>query len=647
MCGICGVYCRDSDQAVDPGALERMKTLISHRGPDQDGSHVEPQVGLGHRRLSIIGVGNGKQPLSNETGDVWVVFNGEIYNYRGLREGLRSRGHKFRSDSDTEVLVHLYEEDGPDFVRKLRGMFSIALWDRSRRRLVLARDRLGKKPLYWFDDGKRVIFASEIKSILSYPDVPRTPDLEAIHHYLSLAYVPAPLTAFEGVRTLPGGHLLVADAKGVEQRSYWDLEFEASERPFAELVDELDAKFQDAVDVRLESEVPLGVFLSGGVDSSAVAHRMSKSLSRQVTSTTIRFEDPAYDESEAAKSFADWIGTDHQVRDVGASSTDVIERILWHFDEPFADPSALPTYWLCKAARESLTVALSGDGGDEMFAGYNRYAQVAKEETLRRRLPAVLRRLVLPFAAVWPKHARGKTLLDNLNLSTAEAAGNTFFYFDGRDKRSLYSGEMRAYLAKQFETADLYRGLYAACESSDPISRVQYVDYKSYLVDDILVKVDRMSMAHSLEVRSPLLDHELVELVASFPSDVKLREGGGKYIFKKMLERHIPQEVLYRPKQGFSVPLTGWFRGELKTLIEDSIFGGSLVQRGYFDMDWLERLWKRQQTGGNRVIDLGIHFWALLMLELWHRNYIDSKNFLHASEETPALSEASCPELES
>ncbi len=628
MCGICGVYCHRDDETVDAAALERMKSLIRHRGPDEDGTHVEARAGLGHQRLSIIGVSTGRQPLSNETGSVWVSFNGEIYNYRPIRERLIANGHQFRTETDTEVLVHLWEEEGVHFVDHLRGMFAIAIWDRDQNKLVLARDRLGKKPLYWYSDDRRLVFASEIKSILAYPDVPRSPNLEALHHYLSLSYVPAPHTAFEGIQALPAGHVLEASDGKVDVRRYWDVRFESDERPVDELVDRLDEAFDEAVRIRLESEVPLGVFLSGGVDSSAVSHRMVQHLDRTLLSTTIRFDDPRYDESVAAEEFARWLGTDHHVRDVGPGSTDLVEKILWHFDEPFADASALPTYFLCQAARESLTVALSGDGGDEMFAGYNRYAQVAHEESLRRRLPAVIRQLIRPFAAMWPKHARGKTLLDNLNLSVPAAAGNTFFYFDHRDKSGLYSGALRDFLAERFRTDQLYRSLYDACASSDPISRVQYVDYRSYLVDDILVKVDRMSMAHSLEVRSPLLDHELVELVATFPSTAKFRDGGGKHIFKKMLERHIPREVLYRPKQGFSVPLQGWFRGELREMMEDTLFGGSLARRGYFDTTYLEGLWKRQQTGGSRVIDLGSHFWILLMFELWHRTYIDSTEFL-------------------
>jgi len=636
MCGICGVYHFDRDEPVHAGHIEAMKDLLVHRGPDQDGTHVEPRIGLGHRRLSIIGLSNGRQPLSNETETVWVTFNGEIYNYRELRERLLGRGHQFRTSTDTEVLVHLYEEEGLDFVEHLRGMFAIGLWDRDKERLVLARDRLGKKPLYYYANARWVVFASEIKAILSYPEVPRRPNLLALHHYMSLAYVPAPLTAFEGVACLPAGHTLVVSGGKTDLRRYWSIDFSSVERPLDQLERELDEAFDEAVRIRLESEVPLGVFLSGGVDSSAVAQRMSAQLEQQLVSTTIRFEDPKYDESVSAAKLASLLGTEHHVRDVGPGSTAIIERLLWHFDEPFADSSALPTFFLCKAARESLTVALSGDGGDEMFAGYDRYAQIAREESLRSLIPAALRKLLLPLGAIYPHYARGRTFLENLNLRPDEAAFNTFTHFGHRDKSSLYTADMRAFLTEDLRTSELFRSLYECCRDPSPITRAQHVDYKSYLVDDILVKVDRMSMAHSLEVRSPLLDHKLVELVATYPAAVKLRKGRSKFIFKKMLGRHLPKEVLYRPKQGFTVPLAAWFRGELQQLIQDVIFDGSLSRRGYFRKEFLESLWRIQQGGGRRHVDLGAHFWILLMLELWHRTYIDSKEFLRMGKSTKA-----------
>ncbi|HVR76475.1 MAG TPA: asparagine synthase (glutamine-hydrolyzing) [Planctomycetota bacterium] len=647
MCGICGVYRHARDEPVSLESLEGMKRMLHHRGPDQEGTYLEPFVGLGHRRLSIIGVADGRQPLSNETGSIWISFNGEIYNYRPLKEWLLGRGHEFRTKTDTEVLVHLYEEKGSAFVDDIEGMFAIALWDRDRQKLLLVRDRLGKKPLYYLHDSRQTLFASELKAILAYPGVERAPNAEALHHYLSLAYVPAPLTAFAGIHSLPAGHLLEVSAGGrSEARAYWDVRFEPVSSDPALLEDDLDGAFDEAVRVRLESEVPLGVFLSGGIDSSAVAHRMARQLSRRLVSTTIRFQDPRFDESAHAGEVAAILGTDHRVHEVGPASTDIAERLLWHFDEPFADASALPTYFLCKTARESLTVALSGDGGDEMFAGYDRYARLEREERLRPRLPRPLRSLLASLAAVYPLHGRGRTLLENLVLPAHATLANAFFHFARKEKEALYSKAFREKLASSIATERIFSDLHDACSSPDLVSRAQYVDYKSYLVDDILVKVDRMSMANSLEVRSPLLDHKLVELVAAFPRETKLRDGRRKIIFKRLLGRYLPGGIVARRKQGFSVPLSSWFRGEMKRLIEDVLFDGRLEARGYFQPGRLRRLWRLQQGRSPLRVDLGTHFWILFMLELWHRKYIDTAGFLEtpyrsANEAAPSVLAAS------
>jgi len=639
MCGICGVYRFAEDSPVSAEGLEAMKAMILHRGPNQEGTYLEPHVGLGHRRLSIIGVSDGRQPLSNETGSVWISFNGEIYNYRDLKEGLLARGHVFKTRTDTEVLVHLYEEKGVDFVEDIRGMYAIAIWDRDAKNLVLVRDRLGKKPLYYRIDGRQILFASELKSILAYPGVSRAANLEAIHHYLSLGYVPAPHTAFRGISTLPAGHLLEIKAGGeTSLKEYWDIEFHGDEKSEGAAIEELDAAFDEAVRIRLESEVPLGVFLSGGTDSTGVAHRMSRHLSQRLVSTTIRFEDPRHDESQQAEDVARLIGTEHHVHDVGPGSTDVIERILWHFDEPFADASALPTYFLCKTAREQLTVALSGDGGDEMFAGYERYSELLRQDRWKRLVPGPLRKLLLPLEAVYPLHFRGRALLENLNRDFQSAACNSFFLFGHRHKLEVYDGEMQSYLEQRFRTEGVLDRFFDACASRDPLSRLQYVDYKSYLVDDICVKVDRMSMAFALEVRSPLLDHKLVELVARLASSLKLRNGTKKHLFKQVLKRHLPAHVIDRPKRGFGVPLSAWFRKDMKGLFEGVLRDGRLEKRGYFHRAYLERLWSEAQKDSRAATDLGSHFWALLMLELWHRMYIDSDDFLRRGVKQPPLS---------
>ncbi|MBI4605062.1 MAG: asparagine synthase (glutamine-hydrolyzing) [Planctomycetes bacterium] len=629
MCGICGVYRHARDEPVSPEGLEAMKDMLRHRGPDQEGTHLEPFVGLGHRRLSIIGVADGRQPLSNEAGTVWISFNGEIVNYRELREGLIARGHRFATRTDTEAIVHLYEEEGPAWVERLRGMFAIAIWDRERRRLLLARDRLGKKPLYYRSDGRQILFASELKAILAYPGVERAPDLEALHHYLSLAYVPAPRTAFRGIRALPAGSLLEVTPEGAgEPRPYWDVSFEPRTGPAEAFEEELDQAFDEAVRIRLESEVPLGVFLSGGIDSSAVAHRMTRHLERPLVSTTIRFADPRFDESRDAEAVARLLGTEHHVHDVGPESAEVIAAILWHFDEPFADASAIPTYFLSKTARESITVALSGDGGDEMFAGYERYAELERQERLRRALPSLLRSALRPLARLYPLHARGRALLESLTLTPAEAAAGAAMHLGPRHKRRLYSGELARFLEERLDTGALLEALHDRCSSPDAVSRAQYADYRSYLADDILVKVDRMSMAHSLEVRSPLLDHRLVERVASFPRALKLEGGETKRVFKRVLSRSLPAEVLGRPKRGFTPPLSAWFRGELKEFLAALLFDGRLERRGYFSKVYLGALWKRCQRGLGSTTDLSTHVWILAMLELWHRLYIDGSDFL-------------------
>ena len=628
MCGICGVYRFAKDAPVSKDDLEAMKNMIRHRGPNQEGSYLEPYLGLGHRRLSIIGVSDGRQPLSNETGSVWISFNGEIYNYREIKSWLLERGHQFRTKTDTEVLVHLYEERGPDFVDELRGMFAIAIWDRDKQKLLLVRDRIGKKPLYYRIDSKQVLFASELKAILSYPGVPREVNHEAIHHYLSLGYVPAPMTAFRGISTLPAGHMLEVEAGGnTNLRQYWDLDFQPREMSEEQAADAFEEAFDEAVRLRLESEVPLGVFLSGGTDSTAVAYQMRQHLKQRLVSTTIRFTDPQFDESRQAEEVARLIGTEHNAYDVGPGSVDMVEKILWHFDEPFADASALPTYFLCKTARESLTVALSGDGGDEMFAGYERYSELMKQERLRRRVPSILRKLLIPLQSLYPVNFRGRAFVENMNLDFQSAACNSFFYFGNRHKDAAYGNDFRAYLASKFRTNNIFGAFFDACGAWDSLSSLQYIDYKSYLVDDICVKVDRMSMAHALEVRAPLLDHKLIELVARMPSGFKLKNGRKKHLFKQVLSRRLPQSVIDRPKRGFGVPLSAWFRKEIKGLFESVLRDGKLASRGYFDGNYLERLWSAQQGQARATTELGTHCWILLMLELWHRKYIDSDDY--------------------
>ena len=629
MCGICGIYHTDGAPARSD-TVAAMKRMLVHRGPDQDGTHVEGPVGLGHRRLSIIGVADGRQPLSNEDDSIWVTFNGEIYNHHELRDELTARGHTFRTHTDTEVLVHLYEEEGAALVRRLDGMFAFAIWDQRSRRMLLARDRLGKKPLYWAQVGERFLFASELKGILAAGGVPREPNREAIHHYLGLGYVPAPLTAFVGIHQLPPGSLLTVDEYGPGGGGrYWEVDFKSSDdAPLEQMMERLDGAFDRAVAARLESEVPLGVFLSGGVDSSAVVERTSRALGRPVISTTIRFAEAAYDESPHARKVAGLLGTEHHEHLVGPGSGDLLERLLWHFDEPFADASAIPTWHLCRAARQEMTVALSGDGGDELFAGYHWYRQVVDDLARRHKVPGPFRKLAPWLLAMLPLYARGRGALAALNAEPGDAMALRRVVFSAREKRTLYGPGLTPFLGPDDGTEEWIAGGMERARAADPVSAAQASDYGGYLADDILVKVDRMSMAHALEVRSPLLDHELVEMVARFPAACKLHQGEGKFLFKKMLEKSLPNDILYRRKQGFSVPLGAWFRDDWKPVAHDLLFDGRLAKRGYFDMNALRDLWHAHEHPSRWRQDLGERIWTIMNLELWHRLYIDSARYL-------------------
>jgi asparagine synthase (glutamine-hydrolysing) len=601
-----------------------MKDTLVHRGPDEEGTYTRGPVGLGHLRLSIIGVTDGRQPLSNEDGSVWVTFNGEIYNHHALRRDLEAKGHTFRTRSDTEVLVHLYEEEGDGLVSRLRGMFAFAIWDDRVRRLLVARDRVGKKPLFYTVGGGRFAFASEIKGLLALPWVARRPDLEALHHYLGLGYVPAPWTAFADIRSLPAASWMVVgpDGPGPVHR-YWDPGFTADAGgEEAGMIQRLEAALDDAVAVRMESEVPLGVFLSGGVDSSAVTERVQAHSAFPVISTTIRFDHPAFDESPVARRVAEVLGTDHREYPVGPASQDLIERILWHFDQPFADESSLPTYLLCQTTRQAVTVALSGDGGDELFAGYAWYAQLVDALRRRRRVPAWLRGALPLFLAAYPLHARGRARLLALLQGPGETFANMGLRLRAEEKDRLYGEALRPLLGPECATEAWVAGLFAQGPQA-PVSAAQYTDLHAYLTDDVLVKVDRMSMAHALEVRSPLLDHELIEHVARLPWDCKLRGGEGKYLFKRLLSRRLPEDVVYRKKQGFSVPIDDWLKGDMGAFVRDALFDGRLAARGYFDMDRLAGLWRLQQHRRRWHADLGARLWAIVVLELWHRLYID------------------------
>ncbi len=623
MCGLCGIFNAHSAEAVAPELIRSMANTITHRGPDAEGVYIDRGVGLGHRRLSIIDLASGHQPMQTEDESVVVVFNGEIYNYRELKERLIQKGYRFRTQSDTEVILFLYQEEGEQCFASLRGMFSIALWDKKRRRLVLARDRVGEKPLFYHYDGKRCVFASEMKAILEVPGIPREIDLQALSDYLSLLYVPAPKTIFQSIRKVRPAHYLVISDSECREVPYWDLQFSQDDAlSEAEWAEQLIELYREAVKIRLMSEVPLGAFLSGGVDSSSVVALMSEIMAEPVITSSIGFSEKEFDELDYARRIAQQFHTKHYEQVVQADAAGIIEKLVWHYDEPFADSSAVPTYYVSAVARHHVTVALSGDGGDEIFAGYRRYRLDQSEHAVRAWIPAGVRRVLFgglsalyPKADWAPRYLRGKATFKNLSCSHIEAYFRSMSACSPELKSDLLSGDVRARL-KDYHTVDLFRDYYARAGTADPLSRIQYVDIKTYLPDDILVKVDRASMANSLEVRCPLLDHKLIEFAARMPSSLKLSRGIGKKILKQALEPILPKEILHRPKMGFGVPLATWLRKDLKQLAADALL--PQCQDGLLDQDRVRQLWDEHQRGfRNRATEL----WALMMFRLWQKRF--------------------------
>ena len=624
MCGIAGIYHIKTFEPVREDLLKAMTDALVHRGPDDEGFYCSGPIGLGHRRLSIIDLADGHQPMTNEDRTVWVVFNGEIYNFTDLHDFLESKGHRFQTRSDTEVIVHLYEEMGESCFGELRGMFSIAIWDDRKKKLILARDRVGKKPLYYYHDGSKLLFASEIKAILQVPGISRDIDIEALSDYFSFLYVPAPKSIFKHIRKILPGHFLVASADGVRETKYWDLSFakteELSEEKWCE---KLSEALHEAVKIRLMSEVPLGAFLSGGVDSSSVVAMMQKTIGSPVITSSIGFEEKEFNELPYARSVSSYFGTDHHEQMVRPDAVAVLQKLVWHYDEPFADSSAVPTYYVSKVARQYVTVALSGDGGDENFAGYRRYYFDQRENYIRNWLPAGVRQPVFgALASLYPKADwapqifRGKATFQNLARSPIDAYFRSVAACQSELKGELLHGDIQRQLA-DYDSVNVLREYYNKADTDDLLSKVQYVDIKTYLTDDILAKVDRASMAVSLEVRAPILDHKFMELAARIPSTLKLRGLNGKYIFKKMLEQRLPQAIVRRPKMGFAVPLARWFRGELKDMAYDVIVGSKADD--LLQPNTVARIWAEHQ-GGFR--DRSTELWTLLMFRLWQRQFL-------------------------
>lgn len=625
MCGIAGMISM-TDGAVAERAerLDAMCRVITHRGPDEQGTAVVGRAAMGMRRLSIIDLAGGQQPVYNADRTKLIVFNGEIYNYRELRRQLEARGHVFRTNSDTETIINAYQEYGKDCVRHLRGMFAFAIWDNSDQSLFIARDRVGKKPLFYsVTPSGEFVFGSELKVLLTHGGISREIDRGALDAYLTFGYVPEELCIFAAVKKLEPGHFLTFRNSEIRTEKYWDLDFSGEQFTDSEgeIAGQLLEKLRDAVAVRLVSEVPLGAFLSGGVDSSAVVGLMSQIMDSPVKTFSIGFNEDSFDELKYARIAARHFGTDHHEFTVTPDLVSLVEELVWHFDEPFADSSALPTFMVSKMAREHVTVVLSGDGGDELFAGYSRYVTERKRSGLERLPRSIRQNLIRPLSEALPHGARGKNYLFNISLDAAARYIDSISHFNGPRKQKLYSGSTRTKMNGSFARGEsIFRQIAANSGTDDPVENLLYLDTKTYLPSDILTKVDRMSMAASLETRSPLLDQELIDHVARIPSALKLKGSETKYIFKRAVEGIVPKEILERPKQGFGVPIGDWINSQLKERMTGDLADRRTLERGYFDTRYIKLLLDEHSRGRR---DHSHSLWTLWMLELWHRRYID------------------------
>jgi asparagine synthase (glutamine-hydrolysing) len=631
MCGIAGILAVRGSPGINRDLLEAMNGRLAHRGPDGAGCHIEPEVGLAHRRLSIIDLETGEQPMFNEDGTVCVVFNGEIYNFQPLVDELVALGHHFHTRSDTEVIVHAWEQWGADCVARFNGMFAFAIWDRNRRTLFLARDRLGIKPLYYaLLPGGQLVFGSELKALAQHPEFPRQIDATAVEDYFTFGYVPEPKTIYAGVHKLRPGWRLLCDLREGRQHldQYWDLRYDRVGDIPADpraLEAELRERLSRAVRAEMIADVPLGAFLSGGVDSSAVVAMMAKAATGPVKTCSIAVDEPAYDESAYARQVAELLHTDHADKRVKVDDLTLLDQLVDTYDEPYADSSAVPTYRLCAATREHVKVALSGDGGDENFAGYRRYKLFAAEEAIRAVVPGVLRRPLFGALGRWypkldwaPRYVRGKSTFQALGRDSAGAYLHAVSIAPDELRAELYSSGFKAELAG-YRSREVFDEYLRDRDFPDTLTMAQYLDFKTYIPGDILTKVDRASMAHGLEVRVPLLDHHFVEWVARIPSAQKLRRGEGKYVFKKSLEGDLPDSILYRKKMGFAVPLDRWFRGPLAAQMKALATSPHLLGTGFFSPGSLERVVNRHLAGRR---DHSAVLWALLMFDGFIRQHV-------------------------
>ncbi len=625
MCGICGIIEREPGRMASPAELQAMCDAIIHRGPDEEGRHLAGPAGLGMRRLAIIDLASGQQPIFNEDSTAAIVLNGEIYNHLDLRRELESRGHRFRTHADTEAILHAWEEWGEACPAHLNGMFAFAIWDEKRQRLFLARDRIGKKPLYYYHDERRLVFASEIKAILTLPGIPREIDPRALDAYLTFEYIPAPMSIFKGIRKLPQAHWLALDERGVRIQRYWRLQYQTVDRTEAEAAEAFRELLRDATRIRLMSEVPLGAFLSGGLDSSAVVAMMSQTSTTGVKTFSIGFDNATYNELPWARLVARHFGTEHYEEMLTPDAVGLTERIVQQLDEPLGDFSVFPTWMVSEMARRHVTVALSGDGGDELLGGYETYIA---EQLARRyqRLPRWLRHGVIePAVALLPPTEKKKgffnksrRFVEGCRLPADLQHVRWMIFLQEAEKALLYRPQLRELLAGR-DPYGFIRLAFAESGAEAPLDQEEYVDIVTYLVDDIMVKVDRMSMAVSLETRAPFLDYRVVEFCASLPPPMRLNGQRSKYLLKQSFRGILPDEILNRRKEGFSIPIKRWMKEELRPMMLDFLSPAALDRSGCFEPAYVQRLIREHLEGTENHSH---RLWALLMFQMWHARYM-------------------------
>lgn len=633
MCGIAGIYNFRTEEPVDPETIHKMCERLIHRGPDDYGVYIENAVGLGHRRLSIIDLSSkAKQPMCNEDGTVWITFNGEIYNFREIRDDLIKKGHRFKTKADTEVIIHAYEEYGIHCLNKFVGMFAFAIWDKNKRMFFLARDRVGKKPLVYYLSDKFFIFASEIKSILEDPRVPREVNVQAMDYYFTFGFVPSPETMFKGIQKLPPGHFLIFREGKLQIERYWgphtnlDADFSGF-KDEEEVEARIESLLEDSVRLRMVSDVPVGAFLSGGIDSSLVVALMSKVSDEPVRTFTIGFEEKAFDETPFARIVANRFKTQHKEMILTPNAIEVLPKLIWHYNEPFGDSSAIPTYYLSQMTSAYVKVALSGDGGDELFGGYNNYVTLSKlryYDYVPESLRSLIRKLINePIENYWGTYdylgtiERIKKAINIRMLSTEERSFYLLSLNNFEFRRNLFSEDINNELRKCLSSKEYYHQMLSSIHCKDKINKILSMDVHLYLPDDLLVKVDIASMAHSLEVRCPLLDHRLIEVVSRLPARFKIRSGRTKVILKKIGQRLLPSEIIKRPKKGFSVPLDIWFRTALKRVMNDVILSSDVDN--LFNTSYLKKIVMNHQ---NNIANHGRNIWLVLNFLLWYRMFI-------------------------